>query len=107
MIATLALAMMGGVGPTAATPVVDDPPVVRVTIEGRSTFAPGERAHVRVHVRDDAYLVVAQAAQDGHALIAAQNRSRLTDLVSGERIQRVAGHAGTMLYDRGARSKRI
>src|SRR5579862_2369491 len=87
MIGMVAVALMTGIGGAgrstppatdslAAAPALaatvagaPDDPVVRITMEGSSTFGPGDRAHVRVHVRDDAYLVVLQAAPDGHVML--------------------------------------
>ncbi len=85
MIATLALGLLAGAvntiaatSPAASPAAADlraeaaappDEPVVRVTLAERNVYDPGDRAHVRVHVRDDAHLVVLQAAPDGQVSV--------------------------------------
>jgi Domain of unknown function (DUF4384) len=99
MIATLALGLLAGAvntigasslapSPAAADPraqavAAPDEPVVRVTLAERNVYDPGDRAHVRVHVRDDAYLVVLQAAPDGQISVLYPRLPTDDDLVRG------------------------
>ena len=48
---------------------VADEPAVRVTLNSQNVFDAGDRARVRVRVRDDAYLVVLRADPDGRATV--------------------------------------
>lgn len=50
-------------GRTATPP--DDDPAVRVTLNSQNVYDPGDRARVRVHVRDDSYLLVLHADPSG------------------------------------------
>jgi len=50
-------------GRTATPP--DDDPAVRVTLNSQNLYDPGDRARVRVHVRDDSYLIVLHADASG------------------------------------------
>ncbi|HXE59547.1 MAG TPA: DUF4384 domain-containing protein [Gemmatimonadaceae bacterium] len=61
--------MLSGVA-TAGTPAptptksVDPAPAVRVTLD-RTTYVPGDQAHVQVDIHDDGYLVVMRVSPDG------------------------------------------
>jgi Domain of unknown function (DUF4384) len=48
---------------------VADEPAVRVTLNSQNVFDAGDRARVRVRVRDDAYLVVLRADPDGRVTV--------------------------------------
>jgi hypothetical protein len=54
-------------GASAARNIMQQPdePAVRVTLNSQNVFDPGDRARVRVHVRDDSYLVVLHAQPNG------------------------------------------
>ena len=54
-------------GVVSATP--DDEPAVRVTINSRNVFDAGDRARVRVRVRDDSYLIVVMADPSGRVRV--------------------------------------
>jgi hypothetical protein len=70
MIAALGVALIASMGPTQQVAVADTTePAVRLTVQGSGVFDPGDRAHVRVHVRDDSYVVVLQSAPDGRVVI--------------------------------------
>src|SRR5579872_5004733 len=72
MDARMALALAAGAALAPAVAMAQnaatDNPVVRLTIE-HGSFSPGDRAHVRVHIRDDSYLVVLQATPDGRVMM--------------------------------------
>ena len=48
---------------------VADEPAVRVTLNSQNVFDAGDRARVRVRVRDDSYLVVLRADPDGRVTV--------------------------------------
>ncbi len=54
----------GGVSPARTVDPADDP-AVRVTLNSQNVFDVGDHARVRVHVRDDSYLVVLYADPAG------------------------------------------
>jgi 23S rRNA pseudouridine2605 synthase len=53
----------------AGSAVIADEPAVRVTLNSQNVFDAGDRARVRVRVRDDSYLVVLRADPDGRVTV--------------------------------------
>ncbi len=69
---SVAVAPALGVGSAtsgAGSAVVADEPAVRVTLNSQNVFDAGDRARVRVRVRDDSYLVVLRADPDGRVSV--------------------------------------
>jgi hypothetical protein len=55
----------GGSAPARAVTPPDEDPAVRVTLNSQNVYDAGDRARVRVHVRDDGYLFVLHADPSG------------------------------------------
>jgi hypothetical protein len=69
---SVAVAPALGVGSAtsgAGSAVIADEPAVRVTLNSQNVFDAGDRARVRVRVRDDSYLVVLRADPDGRVTV--------------------------------------
>ena len=60
---------VGSAASGAGSAGVADEPAVRVTLNSQNVFDAGDRARVRVRVRDDSYLVVLRADPDGRVTV--------------------------------------